>query len=817
MSMLLTDEEKAYIKNRPVIPFVAEHYNYPVSYYNEHEGQWQGIAHDVLHDVEKLTGLTFKRLNDHKTEWPELLRMLESGEASLITELLHSKNREGRFLWANTSAISDYYALLSKNSFPNITSNEVMRVKIGLTKDTVYAELFHRWYPGHDNTVTYESSDEAYAALQRGDVDMVMASNRRLLSIINYYELTGYKVNLMFYDLAESRFGFNREESVLRSIINKAFSLIDVDRINAHWIHTRYDYADKVALAQRPWLVGTIALLLCILLLLFFLLHRKRIEERRLGSLVRKRTAELETLSERYINVSKAKGDFLARMSHEIRTPINAIIGMLHIGKFSSDPERKNYCLARIEDAAKHLLGVINDVLDMSKIESGKLELSTVEFSFEKMLQRVVNVVKFRADEKKQKFTVHIDPDIPGYLIGDDQRLAQVITNLMGNAVKFTPENGSVGLKARSMGEKNNLCAIQISVTDTGIGISPEQQTRLFQSFQQAESSTARHFGGSGLGLAISKNIVEMMGGKIWLESELGKGSTFVFTVSLARGADKRETLYGHGMINWSNVRILTVDDDPVILEYFEDLTQRFGASCDFAANSEEALRLVEQNGSYNIYFVDWMMPEVDGMELARELKKKEPAPDGSVVVLISSVELNTIVNGDKPVAEIDKYMQKPLFPSMIADIVSEYLGVNQRPAEDARWDAADRFEGRRILLAEDVEINREIVQVLLEPTGVEIECAENGASAVRMFTESPEKYDLIFMDLQMPEMDGYEATRAIRALDLPRAMEIPIIAMTASVFKEDVEKCMASGMSGHVGKPLVFEEVIRQLRQYFT
>ncbi|MDR3294850.1 MAG: PAS domain-containing protein, partial [Clostridiales Family XIII bacterium] len=259
---------------------------------------------------------------------------------------------------------------------------------------------------------------------------------------------------------------------------------------------------------------------------------------------------------------SRAKSEFLANMSHEIRTPMNAVIGMTTIGKAASDLERKDYCFGKIQDASTHLLGVINDILDMSKIEANKFELSPVEFEFEKMLQRVVNVSNFRVDEKQQKFTVHIDRAIPRTLIGDDQRLAQVITNLLGNAVKFTPEQGSISLNTRFVKEENGICTLQIEVTDTGIGISEEQKLRLFRSFEQADGGTARKFGGTGLGLVISKRIVEMMGGDIWIESEPGKGSTFAFTVQAGRGAGEKHSLLAPGVI-WGNIRVLAVDDDP--------------------------------------------------------------------------------------------------------------------------------------------------------------------------------------------------------------------------------------------------------------
>jgi signal transduction histidine kinase len=390
---------------------------------------------------------------------------------------------------------------------------------------------------------------------------------------------------------------------------------------------------------------------------------------------------------------SLAKSDFLSNMSHEMRTPMNAIIGMTTIAKLSADVKKKDHCIKKIEEASAHLLGVINDILDMSKIEANKLELSEVNFNFETMLKKAVNIVGFRAEEKGQNLTVRVGKEIPAALFGDDQRLIQVITNLLGNAVKFTPEGGDISVSADLDSEENGVCTIRISVRDTGIGVSTEQQARLFSPFEQAEISMSRKFGGTGLGLAISKRIVDLMGGRIWVESELGKGASFIFTIRTKRSADE------HGG------------------------------------------RLRSDAGEY-------LSPE-------------------------------------------------------ILTAAAKHPGWN----ED--------FSGYRILLAEDVEINREIVLTLLEPSGISIDCALNGAEAVRIYAEAPDKYDMIFMDVQMPEIDGYEATRMIRALDIPAAGKIPIVAMTANVFKEDIKKCLDAGMDDHVGKPLDFDEVLGQLRKY--
>ncbi len=387
-------------------------------------------------------------------------------------------------------------------------------------------------------------------------------------------------------------------------------------------------------------------------------------------------------------SASQAKGSFLSKMSHEMRTPMNAIIGMATIGIAASDPERKQYCLNKISGASRHLLGIINDILDMSKIEAHKFELAEAKFNIAGMLQRVIDVVRFQTEEKCQEFIVHVDDALPCDLIGDEQRLAQVLTNLLGNAVKFTDAKGVVTLRAQLVSQDAGSCAIRFSVSDTGIGMTEEQQSRLFRPFEQADGSISRKYGGTGLGLAISKHIVEAMGGSIALESTHGKGSTFTVEVSLPVASDK-------------------------------------------------------QNG----------------------------------------------------------------------------CGIDHSTADRQKWDidsAAGIFRGKRVLLAEDVEINREVISSLLEDTGLEMVFACDGEEAVKTFSADPLGFDLILMDLQMPLVNGYEATRRIRSCGLPGAGSIPIIAMTANIFREDIERCLESGMNGHLGKPVIAEEVINTLSMHF-
>ena len=508
---------------------------------------------------------------------------------------------------------------------------------------------------------------------------------------------------------------------------------------------------------------------------------------------------------------NRAKSEFLSNMSHEIRTPMNAIVGMTNIALTSDSIDRHVFCLNKIKDASTHLLGVINDILDMSKIDANKLELSCTEFDFEKMIINVVNVINFRVDEKRQKFVVEIDENIPQTLIADEQRIAQIITNLLSNAVKFTPEEGTIGLKIRFLDEDDKTCTLQICVQDSGIGISEEQQKSLFRSFAQADASISRKFGGTGLGLAISKSLVEKMDGRVWVESEEGQGAKFIFTIRVARGNGKilQNTPVISG-VTWQKLRVLAVDDESYIREFFVSISKRFGFTCDVAQDGYEACDLIKKNPKYDIFFVDWRIPGIDGIELARKIR--ELNVNNSVIIMISSVEWTKIEENAKAVG-VDRFVPKPLFPSVIVDTIQECLGVETPETTEAN-DIPD-LSAFRILLVEDIEINRYIVIASLKPTGVEIVSANNGLIAVDEMEKRPEDFDMIFMDLQMPEMDGTEATKRIRAMEHSWAKKIPIVAMTANVFREDIEKCHEIGMDDHVGKPLNFDDVLRILKKF--
>ena len=514
--------------------------------------------------------------------------------------------------------------------------------------------------------------------------------------------------------------------------------------------------------------------------------------------------------------VSKAKTEFLARMSHEIRTPMNAIIGMTSIAQESDDMKRKEYCLEKISSASKHLLGVINDILDMSKIEANKFEISKSEFNFEKMLINITNMVDFRMDEKYHNFLVNFDDAISNSVVGDEQRLSQVVVNLLSNAVKFTPERGTITLSVECVEETDDDIKLRFIVSDTGIGISPEQQKKLFSSFEQADGSISRRFGGTGLGLSISKRIIELMGGTIEIESEIDRGTKVIFEITVEKGTVAEEAKISH-QINMENLRILAVDDSEATRDYFKHLMSRLALRCDVASGGAEALAMIdaatEQGEPYNFFFVDWMMSGMDGIELSAQLKSRLSTE--SIIVMISAARWSDIETEAKA-AGVDGFIPKPLFPSALVDCINNCLGSandGERRLAEEQQDAD--FSNCHLLLVEDVEINREIVAALLEETNIQIDVAENGIEAVDMFTANIDKYDLIFMDIHMPVMDGYEATREIRSVTTNAAKQIPIVAMTANAFKEDVERCLACGMNDHIPKPIDREVMLEKMTHW--
>jgi signal transduction histidine kinase/CheY-like chemotaxis protein/ferredoxin len=534
------------------------------------------------------------------------------------------------------------------------------------------------------------------------------------------------------------------------------------------------------------------------------------------GILERELTENLIMAKEAALAGTQAKSDFLSNMSHEIRTPMNAIIGMIRIAENTGDTGKLRYCLSMIKGASVHLLGIINDILDMSKIESGKFDLDCSPFDLEKTLSRICDIIDEKIEQKNLVLNVLPALDMPMRYRGDELRLAQVLTNLLSNAAKFTPEGGRISVRAEETERQKNVSRLRFSITDTGIGMSEEQKARIFRPFQQADKDITRRFGGTGLGLVISKNIVEKMNGRIWVDSEPDAGSSFVFEVELTRIKTRTEKTAVSGNFSGKTPHVLVVEDDPELLDRLARGIGEFGAVYEPAQNLEEAKKLAAEH-SYDVVFVDARLShqskdpsEQTGLKTAKTLGRF--INPEKIVMICSFLEWNRIEEKAVSIG-IKRRLDKPVFLSNLFEALSPAKETG--PADKYDKTRPD-FSGVSLLLAEDIDINREIFLALLEDTGIGIDTAENGKVALGMFKENPGKYDIIIMDMQMPEMDGIKATRAIRAIGTEEAKNIPIVAMTANVFKEDIERCLAAGMNGHLKKP-VEEKALLEKIGYFT
>ena len=682
LSKSFTEEERAYIHNLSIqndtVKVAFEHDNYPTSFYNKAEKEFQGIAVEVLAKIGDLTGIAFEAARTENAPWSRVYEMLQTGEVSIVTQLIQTEERKGRFLWPDTPYTSTYYALISKEAYPNLSIYQVARARVGVVNGTAYEEKYRNWFPENDNVIGYATQGEVLDALEAGDIDLFMGSEHLLLAQQNYREKPGYKTNIRFGTPTDSYFGINMHEQLLNSIISKAQAFVGTAQIADSWNNRGFDYTRQLAQQRARFslfiAMGAFVILIPTILLLFKL----RGLYRNLDKIVKERTRELECQTHAAQAGSRAKGIFLASMSHEIRTPLHAIIGMASIAERSlANPEKARRSLQQILTSSHHLLSILNDVLDMSKIESGKLELTDGIFSLKKEYRGINSIFEGRCLDKEIQYSSNIDEQKDLMLVGDKMRINQILVNLLGNAVKFTPEGGTITLTIRVMEEYESSVTIHYAVSDTGIGMTEEQMAKLFVPFEQTNSQVATKFGGTGLGLSISQSLVGMMGSSIKVESEPGKGSTFYFDLQLEKS------------------------------------------------------------------------------------KKIAPA--------------------------------------------------------EAAAEAVD-LTGKRVLLVEDIDINREIFVELFSETGVTIDEAETGKAAVNLFSASPVgHYDLVFMDIQMPVMGGYEAAANIRAMDRPDAKNIPIYAMTANAFKDDIAAALSSGMNGHISKPIDVGHVLGILAKHLA
>ena len=498
---------------------------------------------------------------------------------------------------------------------------------------------------------------------------------------------------------------------------------------------------------------------------------------------------------------SKAKTAFLSSMSHEIRTPMNAIIGLDTIALADPDiSDTTRGYLEKIDSSAHHLLGIINDILDMSRIESGRMIIKSEDFSFAKMLAQVNTIVSGQCNDKGLTYECRTDTNVHNYYVGDDIKLRQVLINILGNAVKFTSEGGAVTLVVEVPVRYDGRSTLRFTISDTGIGMSEDYLPHLFDAFSQEDASTTSRYGSTGLGMPITKSIVELMNGTIEVSSKKGEGTTFVVNVTLL-DSDRADSVDDGQVGQPQDLCVLVIDDDEIACEHARVVLGRVGVSCDTAQSGVEGVEMAKlrhaRRDAYDLILVDWRMPEMDGVETTRQIR--QAVGEETPIIILTSYSWEDVADEARE-AGVDTFVSKPLFAGSVLD---EFRTAFERKNAQLVKRTAD-LTGKRVLLAEDMDVNAEIIAMVLALREMLVDRAENGRIAVDVFEESaPGYYDAILMDMRMPEMDGLEATRTIRALERPDATEIPIIALTANAFDEDVQRSMQTGLNAHLSKPV--------------
>ena len=528
---------------------------------------------------------------------------------------------------------------------------------------------------------------------------------------------------------------------------------------------------------------------------------------------MRKNMAQQEALGDALKSAeqaNKAKTAFLSNMSHEIRTPMNAIIGLDNIAMNDPEtPEKTKEYLSKINTSAEHLLNLINDILDMSRIESGRMILKNEEFSFSKMLESINTMFGGQCLDKKQNYSCNINGRVDDYYIGDNMKLRQILINILGNAVKFTPEGGDISLGIQRTAQFDGRSTLQFTITDNGIGMSEEFLPHIFDTFAQEDATSTNKYGSSGLGLAITKNIIEMMNGTIEVKSKKGEGTTFIVSITLT-DSDRKDDVEEELHMRPGDMAVLIIDDDPVACEHAKLVFEQAGIAAETAMSGEEGIEMVRlrhvRHEPYNLILVDWQMPGMDGVETTRRIR--EIVGNESAIIILTAYKWDDILE-EALAAGVDSFLAKPLFA---ANVLEEFKAAALKKMGNRKSEPVD-LRGLKVLVAEDVEVNAEILQMILESREIESDVAVNGKVAVELYESHPENYyAAILMDVRMPEMDGLEATKHIRALNRKDSGSIPIIALTANAFDEDVQRSLQAGLNAHLTKPIQPEVLFETL-----
>ena len=814
---ILTGEEKAWLRKHGAIRMGFLASDSGVSTFDPATGEFTGVITDYIQFAADCLGnqeLEFQLVGYDSKEAE--LDALKSGEIDMIFHCDQNPNlaEEYHFACTNTTWTSNLMAVTNKQHF---NENNVNRIAVPQNKLSLKKYLAF-YYPQWE-IVDCDTQEDAARLVKDGQADCFVTG----ISSENKYSKKYSFYSVPLVNPVRSCFAVNSGNRSLLSILNKTIKAMPVNML-AGALAMYKSSARKVTLSDfikdnffKVMLISSIAVAVVLLTILMLLQKARKAEAaaRKAASDTQELNAKLQVAVEKAETANRAKSTFLSNMSHDIRTPMNAIIGFTTLALSNiDDTDRVKDYLAKTLASSNHLLSLINDVLDMSRIESGKIHLEEVEVNLSDVLHDLKTIVSGQIYAKQLELYMDVMDVTDEDVYCDKTRLNQILLNLLSNAIKFTPAGGTVSVRVRQLAGKVHVCGqYEFRIKDNGIGMSQEFAQKIFEPFERERTSTVSRIQGTGLGMAITKNIVDMMGGTIEVQTAQGKGTEFTVCVPMRAQTEQRPV---EKITELEGLKALVVDDDFNTCDSVTKMLVKVGMRAEWTLSGKEAVlrarQSIEMSDVYHAYIIDWRLPDMNGIEVTRQIRSLH---DDTPIIILTAYDWSDI-EVEAKAAGVTAFCSKPMFMSDLRETLMSALG--QKPADAVQRLLPEKnadFKGKHILLVEDNELNREIAQEILREYGFLVDSAENGAVAVeKVSTAAPGSYDLLLMDVQMPIMDGYTATRKIRALDDPARAKLPILAMTANAFDEDRRNALESGMNGFLSKPIVIDDLVQELHK---